>query len=153
MMTDSYADFDWLAEQAFGPARTREVEGVLWQHVFALPKWYFIARGEFPNIHPYVAKAEGVAYGQFMIRAFTDTDRLYRFCVENELQAEGADALILELPTDSVLDYLDQFISSDVFGIWFNSNTGSKGFFSPLAQLRPIRDYVKSLPAQDLLPF
>jgi hypothetical protein len=33
----------------------------LFGHAFALPEWYFIARGQFPNVTPYIASNEGFA--------------------------------------------------------------------------------------------
>jgi hypothetical protein len=39
--------------------------------------------------------------------------------------------LVLSVPTDKIVDYLEQFISEDVHGIWFNSDSQSDGFFAP----------------------
>lgn len=62
----------------------------LFGQAFALPQWHFIARGQFPHISPYIASNEDVAGGQYMVRAFTHTDRLLRFARENNLMETDA---------------------------------------------------------------
>ena len=136
-------DFDSLARQVMRADRTIADLDQLYGHVFALPQWHFIARGQFPNVRPYIASNVQVAEGQYMLRAFTDSDRLLRFAQENQL-AGGESPLILSLPTDTIVDYLEQFIPEGVHGVWFNSDTKSDGFFAPLIQLRPIQEHLKA---------
>ena len=136
-------DFDSFARQVMRADRTIADLDQLYGHVFALPQWHFVARGQFPNVHPYIASNVQVAEGLYMLRAFTDTDRLLRFAQENQL-ADGESALILSLPTDTIVDYLEQFIPQGVHGVWFNSDTKSDGFFAPLSQLRPIQEHLKA---------
>ena len=52
---------------------------------------------------------------------------------------------VLSVPTDKIVDYLEQFIAQGVHGIWFNSDTKSDGFFVPLQQLRPIQAHLENL--------
>lgn len=143
-MSDN-VDFDALAR------RTAESDGTmgdlnnLWGAAFALPEWHFIARGELPSVRPYIASNAEYADGKQMIRAFTDTARLQRFARENNLTATDGSAQILSLPTAKLIDYLEQFIPYGVHGIWFNSDTGSDGFFLPLAQLRPVKEYLAKM--------
>ena len=33
----------------------------LWRAVFQLKEWHFIARGEFPNVSPYIARNASIA--------------------------------------------------------------------------------------------
>lgn len=143
-------DFDALSRQATESDSAMDDMNNLYGAVFALPQWHFIARGEFPDVRPYIALNAQVADGQYMIRAFTDTDKLYRFAQENNLMQPDATskeaALILSLPTETIVDYLEQFIPQGVHGIWFNSDSKSDGFFAPLKQLRPIQEFVKNLP-------
>lgn len=144
-------DFDVLARKSREPDRTMEDLDNLYGHVFALPQWHFIARGQFPNVSPYIASNAQVADGQHMVRAFTDTDRLMRFARQNNLIEPDAvdenNVLILSMPTDTIVDYLEQFIPLGVHGIWFNSDTQSDGFFAPLKQLRPIQEHLKHRPS------
>ena len=149
-MTDE-VDFDALARKTSESNGALQDLNNLYGHVFALPQWHFIARGQFPDVNPYVASNAQFAGGQDMVRAFTDTDRLLRFAQENNLMAMDADvvggesALILSIPTDKIVDYLEQFIAQGIYGIWFNSDTKSYGFFAPLKQLRPIQEHLEKL--------
>ena len=136
-------DFDLLARKAYTPEATLEDKNALFAAVFALPQWHFIARGVFPNVHPYIARHAEVADGQYMIRAFTDTERLSRFAREWDLVQEGQEVMVLSLPTETIVEYLESYIEQKVHGIWFNSDSASTGFFAPLKQLRPIREFLK----------
>lgn len=126
--TNAIEDFDAL----FGAA-------------FALSEWHFISRGELPDVYPYVASNAQYADNQPMIRAFTDTNRLLRFARENNLTGSDGSANILTIPTANIVDYLEGFIAHGAYGIWFNSDTESDGFFIPLKQLRPIKEHLAKL--------
>ena len=141
-------DFDALARKAKESNGSIEDRDTLYLNVFALPQWHFIARGQFPDVNPYIASNPQVAGGQHMIRAFTDTDRLRRFAKENNLIGTDVgkeDVSVLSVPTDKIVDYLEQFISYGVHGIWFNSDNQSDGFFAPLEQIRPLQEHLKNL--------
>lgn len=142
-------NFDTLSQKSRESNGALEDLDNLYGHTFALPQWHFIARGQFPNVRPYIASNAQVAGGQYMVRAFTDTDRLLRFAKENNLMETDAvgkeNVSILSLPSDTIVDYLEQFIAQGVHGIWFNSDTGSEGFFAPLHQLRAIQEHLKTL--------
>jgi hypothetical protein len=140
-------DFDALSRRVDKTGAVEDADR-LFGHAFALREWHFIARGQFPNVAPYVASNEFFAGGQSMVRAFTDRDRLLRFARENNLMEADvvggeAASIILSVPTDHVLDYLEQFIQQGVYGVWFNSDTKSDGFFVPLTQLRPIKEHLE----------
>jgi hypothetical protein len=138
-------DFDALSRRSNGSGGAMDDLNDLFGATFALEKWLFIARGEMPNVNPYVAANADYAGGQQMIRAFTDADRLQRFAKENNLtDAEGA-AQMLEIPVGGVVEYLEQFIPYDVHGVWFNSDTSSDGYFIPLKQLRPIKEHLAKI--------
>jgi hypothetical protein len=137
-------NFDILALRANAADSTIEDKNQLFGLVFSLPEWNFIARGEFPNLHPYIAGNAEIAEGQDMVRAFTDTERLYRFAEENGLLTGNLESLTLSVPTENIVDYLEQFIQYGVYGIWFNSDSSSNGFFIPLRQLRPIKVHLTS---------
>ncbi len=139
------ADFDALCRATMKPNATTEDLNRLYKAAFALPKWNFIARGEFPNVTPYVASNAHYADGQYMIRAFTDADRLHRFAKENNLTDERGEVLILDIPIENIIGYLEQFIADGVHGIWFNSDAQSDGFFVPLKQLRPIKEHLEKM--------
>ncbi len=143
-MSDN-VDFDALARKTAASDGTMGDLNNLWGAAFALSEWHFIARGELPNVRPYIASNAEYAEGKQMIRAFTDTARLQRFAVENNLTGADGSAQILSLPTAKLVEYLEQFIPYGVHGIWFNSDTQSDGFFLPLAQLRPVKEYLAKM--------
>lgn len=141
------ADFDALSRAVTRSDALEDLEK-LYGEAFRLREWYFVARGKFPEVRPYIASNKGAAGGRYMVRAFTDTDRLFRFARENGLtegvNAGDESALILSIPTDKVVDYLEQFIRQGAYGVWFNSDSKSDGFYVPLKQLRPIREHLES---------
>jgi len=143
-MTDN-VDFDALAQKTINSNGALEDLNNLYGAVFALPEWHFIARGELPNLSPYIAANADYADGQQMVRAFTDTNRLLRFAKENNLVQTDGSAPILSLPTAGIVEYLEQFTAYGVHGVWFNSDTGSDGFFLPLKQLRPVKEHLAKI--------
>lgn len=138
-------DFDGLSRKANKSGFARKDLEVLFGAVFSLTEWNFISRGQFPNVNPYIASNRDYAEGKDMVRAFTDTDRLQRFAKENSLTQPNGEVLILTIPTEKVIEYLEQFIDQGVHGVWFNSDIKSDGFFVPLRQLRPIEENLKKL--------
>jgi hypothetical protein len=155
---ENNANFDELARKAIASNGAMEDLDNLYSAVFALSDWHFIARGEFPDVLPYIAANAEYADGQYMVRAFTDTERLQRFAKANNLTEADGSALILSIPTGKAVEYLEQFIAGGVHGVWFNSDTESDGFFVPLRQLRPIKEHLAkinpppvaaSMPAKD----
>ncbi len=140
-------DFDELSRRANAPNAPTDALNKLFGAAFALENWEFIARGELPNINPYVAARADVAGGQQMIRAFTDSNRLQRFAKENNLTDASGATQILSIPTEGIVEYLEQFITYGVHGVWFNSDTTSDGFFIPIKQLRPVKEHLAKLNA------
>ncbi len=138
-------DFDALAQQVMDSNGAMDHLNALYAEAFRLPTWYFVARGELPEVHPYVASNAGHSGGRAMVRAFTDTDRLYRFAQENGLLGEDGQAPALSIPVGGIVEYLEAFIQHGAYGIWFNSDSGSNGFSVPLQQLRPIREHLARL--------
>ncbi|MBX7173245.1 MAG: hypothetical protein K1X72_19910 [Pyrinomonadaceae bacterium] len=144
--------FDELSRKAFSTNAMEDLNA-LFGEVYELENWLFIARGEMPNLNPYIAANPDFADGQQMIRAFTDSERLQRFARENNLTGEDGSALVLTIPTANIVEYLEQFIPYGVHGIWFNSDTESEGFFIPLKQLRPIKEHLANKKADNLANF
>lgn len=138
-------NFDELSRRTNQPNPPIEFLNELYGATFSLPEWLFVARGELPNVNPYVAENADVADGQQMVRAFTDSVRLQRFAQENNLTDSNGNTEILSIPTIGAIEYLEQFIEYGVHGVWFNSDSESDGFFVPLKQLRPIREHLDKL--------
>lgn len=139
------ADFDELSRKANKPNAPMENLNALFGAAFALEKWEFIARGEMPNVNPYIAARADVADGQQMVRAFTDGERLRRFAKENDLTREDGSVDMLSIPTAGIVEYLEQFMEYGVHGVWFNSDLQSDGFFIPIKQLRPVKEHLAKL--------
>ncbi len=135
-------NFDALARKSNESGSAMKDLNNLFGATFALEKWLFIARGELPNVNPYIAANADYADGQQMIRGFTDATRLQRFAKENNLTAADGSAQMLEIPTAKIVDYLEGFIQYGVHGVWFNSDRQSDGYFIPLKQLRPIKEHL-----------
>lgn len=138
-------DFDELSRKTNQPNPPMEDLNALFGATFALSEWLFIARGEMPNVNPYIAANAAVAGGQQMIRAFTDSNRLQRFARENNLTDADGNSQMLSIPTEGIVEYLEQFIEYGVHGVWFNSDSVSEGFFVPLKQLRPIKEHLAKI--------
>ena len=142
---ENNVDFDALSRKSNESGGAMDDLNNIFGETFALEKWIFIARGELPNINPYIAANADYAGGQQMIRVFTDSDRLQRFARENNLTDADGSAQMLEVPTGGIVEYLEQFINYGVHGVWFNSDRASDGYFIPLAQLRPIKEHLAKI--------
>ena len=123
-------DFDALSRRASESNGAMGDLDALYGAVFALERWHFVARGQFPDVHPYVASNAGQANGKPMIRAFTDADRVLRFAKENDLTDEDGGAPDLNVPTEGIVDYLEKFRAEDVWGIWVQLRRAERRLFS-----------------------
>ncbi len=138
----SPVDFDLLVQRAYAPSATVADKDQLWGAAFALTEWHFIARGPLPNPHPYVASNTTVANGASMVKAFTDSERLDRFARENQLAGADGAVQLLSMPTHAALRYLASLGAGDVYGLHFNADRASFGFFIPLAQLPIVKRHL-----------
>ena len=135
-------DFDKLSAEAFSPGAGIPQLNELWGNVFSLSAWNFIARGPIDRPHPYIASRSDVCNGQDMIRAFTDDQKLTAFGRENNLMEADQSVRILSIPTKDIIPWLEGFSQYGIFGIWFNSDKASTGFYSPITQLRPVKNHL-----------
>lgn len=133
-------DFDALSQAAYSSANNTAGLDQLWVAVFRLEQWHFIARGDAPNVRPYIGYKDKETP---MIYAFTDTDRLEAVARELKLLDAQGNVPILSIPSANIVGYLQQFAQYGVKGIWFNPN--GYGFFSPLPNLTQIKARVDSL--------
>jgi hypothetical protein len=137
----SAVDFDVLSRAAFAEGATIEDQNALWGAALRLEEWNFIARGELPDVQPYCCSNEGFAGGKPMLKAFTDCDRLLAFAKMNGLTNDEGSVHILSMPASGFLHAAVEYERMGVWGIHFNAE--SHGFYAPLAQLRPIVDFLK----------
>lgn len=137
-------NFDELSVKAIQTNAMEDMD-VLFGAVFDLSEWHFVSRGGLPNVYPYVASNAQYADNQPMVRAFTDLQRLARFARENNLTEADGSCKSLTIPTANIVDYLEGFIEYGAYGVWFNSDSESDGFFIPIKQLRPIKERLAKL--------
>lgn len=142
-MASSQFDFDALSNKAHGPGGGIPQLNELWGHTFLLKEWLFINRGTLAEPSPYIASRADVCEGKHMMRAFTDEQKLMSFVNENNLESNGV-PFLLSIPTQNIIPWLQGFARQQVFGIWFNSDIRSNGYYSPLAQLPIIKNYLES---------
>jgi hypothetical protein len=134
--------FDDLSEKAYRAGAGIPELNELWGHTFALTEWYFIARGPVEHPHPYIASRPDTCEGKNMIRAFTDVDKLTAFAKENNLAEADNSVRMLSVPTVNIVTWLQTFLKHNVYGIWFNSNNESSGYYAPIEQLKEIKTYL-----------
>jgi len=137
-------DFDSLARAASAAGAPMDAMNALWGAAFSLGEWLFIARGAVPDMQPYVASNAGVGDGAPMLKAFTDTAKLQRFARENALTGPDGDVPVLSIPGAQAIAFVQQFSSAGVWGVHFNADGGSDGFFAPLLQLSVVKQHLET---------
>jgi hypothetical protein len=137
-------NFDTLSAAANAEDAGMDAKGALYSAAFRLKTWHFVARGEFPQIRPYIAANPTVVDGAPMLKAFTDTDRLHAFAKECGLTNAAGESLILSLPVEGILPMLALCAEQGVWGLHFNADSGSRGFYAPLKQMPIIREHLQS---------
>lgn len=139
-------NFDALSRDAYKSQNAgMEEKNRLWKEVFLLEKWHFIARGQLPNIWPYVSQSFSAGVTQNMVMAFTDTEKLYQFAQEKKVCDEKGTIPVLSLPVKTIIPFLLSLTHKGVWGIHFNANQQSSDFFSPLQQLPVIFKFVTEI--------
>jgi hypothetical protein len=116
----------------------REAMDALWGAVYSLPEWYFVPRGELPNIHPFV----GIVEGRPFINAFTDHKLAHEFSIRQGFVSPDDTAHVLSMPVGGFIETVPSYQEHGVFGLLFND--GPYGFFAPLQNLRPMLLYYQT---------
>lgn len=127
-------NFKELAEKAES-GQSNESMNALWEAVFTLKEWHFIARGREEKPTPYV----GIVDGNPFLMAFTSANGAQSFHDKNKLD-DGRSHGILSIQTHN-LDYIKSFYEQGVYGILFNDH--EKGFYVPLANLQSLHDRIR----------
>ncbi len=138
-------EFDFLAKAAYSPEGTFEDKDHLWARALGLGVVYAIARGELPDVSPYIASNAGVASGQPLLKVFTDTERLHDFAEANGLLDPDGGVSALALPLAGLLRAAHDYARSGIYGIHFNADEASYGFFTPFEQLPYIQEHLDGL--------
>lgn len=138
----SNVDFSALVKEARDTGN-KEDEIKLWREVYKLDEWYAVARGELPDIHPFI----GIVDDKPFIIAFTDGRKAFDFAKQQGFIDKDGKSQILSLPVIGVIENVQSYIDDDVFGILFNS--GPDGFYAPLSNLLPMAYYYGLIKDED----
>ena len=142
--TEEGPDFDQLSRTANAPEASMDAKSALYAAAFQLKDWLFIARGDLPDVQPYIASNPSIADGAATVKAFTDGRRLHAFARECELTDPDGGVQMLALPVKSILPTLAGYGEQGVTHIHFNADQGSDGFYAPITQLSAIRQYLEN---------
>lgn len=107
----------------------------LWGEVYRLDSWFFLARGEVPDVRPFI----GMVQQRPFVMAFTDAARVAEFAQRQGIAAEDGSARALSMPPDGFASMVQAYIDGGVFGILFND--GPAGFFAPLTNVVPMLEF------------
>lgn len=134
-------DFDAIAKAA-QESGSQEAMNALWREVFALDRWYFVGRGEMPNVQPFI----GMMNEKPFLMAFTDSERAHAFAVAQKLISENGAVATLSNPVASAVVMAENLRKHNVHGVLFNP--GAQGFFAPLPNVVPMFEFHRDeLPA------
>ena len=133
------SEFDALVAKARETNDNTDINN-MWEAVFGLEEWIFIAQGEGDETTPLV----GMIEEKPMLMAFTDEARAKEFGVANNLQGEDGLVGMLGVPVDMAVKVGETLAQHGVFGILFNQ--GENNFFAPLEQLPQMFDFFVGLP-------
>lgn len=142
MISPDGPTIDELSEVARASDGDLDAQTSLWRAMFALEKWWFVARGTAPALAPLVSAVGGVS----SLLAFTTAARARDFALASGFSEEEANQ-VLAVPASSVLDTCDHLTAQGVQRLVVDQ--GTLGFFAPLTQLRPIHDFITQSPRSD----
>lgn len=145
-MIEHEFDFDALATAVRESNGSREALDALWGAVYELEDWYFIARGEMPDLTPYCAVIEGKP----MVHIFTDSDQCDACARQFGFVDDDDCTPFIAMGPEGFLGWLDLLQSNNVWGMYFNH--GPNNFFAPLTNAIPMRDYFRKRRRQGLAP-
>ncbi|WP_148076734.1 hypothetical protein [Frigoribacterium sp. PhB24] len=111
-----------------------DAQADLWDALFALDRWWFIARGELPDVQPLVADVDG----RPMVLAFTSPARAHEHAVARGLSEEDAGRL-LALPSRGFVEGAADTERTGVFGVLFDVE--GRGPYAPLGALDAMRSF------------
>lgn len=115
--------------------RTDATIAALADAVVRLSKWHFVARGQFPNVLPFI----GVVDGQPLVVAFSQPALAYAYAVNQQLAMPDGAFPVLSLPVSQAYDLVRQLGQQGVTGILFDERPNGVGAVLPLASLPPLR--------------
>lgn len=138
---NSSIDFDQLAKAAFPEVnQLGEVEDLdrLWQSLFDLDKWFFLAKQNLIDAEPVPYRWDRKQDGQLWFLVFTDENRAIRFASKQGLANESEKVPFVAMtPEAARLHTAQAAAASSVFGVRFNE--GSQfGWAAPAEDIQAI---------------
>ena len=130
------ADFDFLAQQARTNPSPENFEQ-LWSATFRLLEWHFPARGQMPNVSPFVGMVNGMA----TVVGFTDPVRAGEFCKVQGISDPSGRAQLMAIPVPGFLNAVPIYLSNGIRAIQFNN--GKDAWFSPFELMMQLHGYLK----------
>lgn len=118
-------DFDALCTSARSDPASDEAQSRLWAAVFTLPELHFVARGEMPDIRPFV----GVVQDKPFVMMFTDDARAHKYAVDSKLESGAGAFGVITTSRDAAMKMVMNLARQGVYGIMINP--GENGFFAP----------------------
>ena len=101
----------------------------LWAAAFALPRWYFVGTGKFPNVQPLAVIVDKKPFAM----AFTAKGRADEYARKHGVLAIGDKPSILSFKVESAVRRIVALQRVGVFGILFDDTRG--GWCIPLQRL------------------
>lgn len=144
MSQPSQINFAELAKNAYYPESgepqgPREALTALWQALFELDEWLFIASPksiEAGSPYPYFA----VVDNQGWCFAFTDSNLLHACAQKNGLVDKNGESHFIVMKTASAREWLQSLIGSEAHGVRFNE--GPTGWFAPFENVEAIYQHI-----------
>ena len=101
----------------------------LWAMAFALPRWYFVGTGKFPNVQPLAVIVDKKPFAM----AFTAKGRADAYARKHGVRAIGDKPSILSFKVESAVRRIVPLQRVGVFGVLFDDVRG--GWCIPLQRL------------------
>jgi hypothetical protein len=139
---EEVADIDRRAAALKEEPESFAAMDALWRAVYSLDRWIFIARGTDDQPAPYAGE---LPQGP-MLFAFTTGERARTAALGMGLSEDEASKL-LAVPLPAAIEWVASFSSVGVKGITFDFPAA--GYFAPLENLVPMRDYMATHPPAD----
>lgn len=130
-------NFDQLVEKV-KKMPVQEGQILLWKETFGLEKWHFITKPiiEPNDVRPFIGEVEGKGW----IYLFTDGRHAQRFGEGHALINNDGVVNTIVMEPKMAVEWLIKWTEVGVFGLRFNE--GQYGWFAPIANLKPMMDYL-----------
>lgn len=135
-------NIDLLVENATKSGNSNDLTK-LWSATLKLKQWNFITKhkSDIQESQPFI----GVIDNQPWVFIFTDRQKAQQYCLQkgNDGFADNnGNVHIISMDTEKAIDYILELQSKGVYGMRINEGNG---WFSPIANLKPIIEHIKKV--------